>query len=85
MISTKSVRNEIITKANNKASSKGWELCNIRMLTDHPDDHYLMVTRCKVKGDEWAVHLYNSNDDAFYEGYYTGDNFKSIDKYWDKR
>lgn len=84
MIPTTAVKDENITKANQKAGELGWELLNIRMLTDHPDDHYLMVTRCKVKENEWAVHLYNSNDNGFYEGYYTADNFKSVDKYWDK-
>lgn len=84
MIPFKAVPNDIITKANEKAGSLGWDLLNIRMLTDHPDDHYLMVARCKVKSDEWAVHLYNSELDGFYEGYYTKDNNFSIDKYWSK-
>lgn len=59
-------------KAESKAKEQGWELEQIRMLTDHPLDNYLMVTLCHIPTyKEYGVHLYNSEQNGFNEGYYT--------------
>ncbi len=68
-------------KAISKANQLGWDLYNIRMISDHPDDHYLMSTLSKVRSGEWAVHLFNSNDEQFYDGWYTQDKTKAVERY----
>lgn len=85
MIPKTAVPFDHIEAAKKKAKEKGWELLNMRMLSDNPKDHYLMVTRCKVKESEWAVHLYNSEINIFAEGSYTDESTISIERYWDKR
>lgn len=85
MIPTKAVTYENTQKAIESSGKLGWEILNIRMLTNHPDDHYLMVTLCKNKENEWVVHIYNSERDTFSEGYYTDNKPDAIDAYWDKR
>ena len=85
-IASRAVKADIILKAKKKASEQNWELHNIRMLTDHPDDHYLMVVRCYIPvKKEWFVGLYNSDMNGFAEGYYTTENVEAITKYWDKQ
>jgi hypothetical protein len=81
---TKAVTEENKAKAIARAKAQGWELHKLRMLTNHPDDHYLMVAMSETQKGEWAVHLYNSDFDGFTEGFYTDDKLKAIDKYYEK-
>lgn len=74
-----------IEKATEQAKLLDWELLDLRMLTEHKSDYYLMVSISKVKDDEYGVHLYNSRQEGFSEGYYTNSYENALEKYNSKR
>jgi hypothetical protein len=64
----------------------GWKLLEVRYLTAHPDDKYLMVTLCQnMTTDEYIVNLWNNDSKGFYEGYYTFEKSFAVEKYNTKK
>jgi hypothetical protein len=57
-----------------EAESKGWKLQRVRPFDDNPANDYLKFTLVKI-GDKYATHLYNVQDNAFYEGHYDIENY----------
>ena len=86
MIITSKVTPENKAKAEAEAERLGWELKDIRMLTDHPADKYLMVAISWIpEKAEHCVHLFNAELNGFFEGYYTKDKASAEKKFIEKR
>lgn len=68
------------------AEDKGWELHDMRMLTNNPDDDYLMVSLAYIPSKkEWAVHTFNSSRKGFYNGFYTKNELEALIEYRDRK
>lgn len=80
-------RQNALKNATKLAESKGWIVQSFRYLTNHPLDEYLFVVMCQSSPKsikEYVIWLYNSEDNGFYEGYYTCNRENAEKKYLSK-
>ena len=69
-----------LDNANKKADSKNWRLMALKKSTKD----FLFIVCNQVKENEFATHIYNANDDAFYLGSYFADNIQAMNDYLER-
>ena len=71
------------------AESKGWELIEVRKVSDNPLDDYLSFTLCKrIEMNDYCTHICNHEDldhVGFAQGHYDFETYESALEDFNKR